>query len=56
MATVHGRTVTTLVLFGSDDVEPLLGAYALEGMGLAVDPVNHAVDPLRLRMVSHPSA
>lgn len=56
VATVHGRTVTTLVLFGNDDVEPLLGAYALEGLGLAVDPVNTRLIPLRLRMVSHPSA
>ena len=37
-------------------VDPLLGAYALEGMGLAVDPVNTRLIPLRLRMVSHPSA
>ena len=56
LATVNGRTVTTPVLFGSDGVEPLLGAYTLEGLQLAVDPVNARLIPLRLRMVSHPSA
>ena len=56
LATVDGRTVTTLVLFGNDDVEPLLGAYTLEGLQLAVDPVNARLIPLKLRMVSHPSA
>ena len=56
LATVKGRTVTTTVLFGSDDVEPLLGAYTLEGLRLAVDPVSTRLIPLTLRMVSHPSA
>ena len=56
LATVNGRTATTPVLFGNDDVEPLLGAYTLEGLQLAVDPVNARLIPLKLRMVSHPSA
>ena len=28
----------TIVIFGEDGVTPLLGAYTLEGIGLAVDP------------------
>ena len=55
MATVGERTTPTLVLFGNDDVEPLLGAYTLEGLLLTVDPVNTRLVPLKLRMVSHPT-
>ena len=35
-----GRQATTIVVFGDEDAMPLLGAYALEGLGLGVDPVN----------------
>ena len=56
VATVGERTVTTLVLFGGDDVEPLLGAYTLEGLLLTVDPVNTQLVPRKFRMVSHPTA
>ena len=35
-----GREVMTLVVFGDEDITPLLGAYALEGLGLGVDPVH----------------
>lgn len=55
LATVGQRTTPTLVLFGNDDVEPLLGAYTLEGLLLTVDPVNTRLVPLKLRMVSHPT-
>ena len=37
-ATVDGRTERTLVAFGEDGTRPLLGAYTLEGLRLAVDP------------------
>ena len=37
-ARLGGVTVTTIVLFGEENVTPLLGAYTLEGFGLAVDP------------------
>ena len=37
-ATIDGDTVTTIVVFGEDDAPPLLGAYTLEGLALAVDP------------------
>ena len=37
-ATIDGDTVTTIVVFGEDDAPPLLGAYTLEGLALAVYP------------------
>ncbi len=55
VVSIGERTVTTPVLFGDNGVEPLLGAYTLEGLLLVVDPVNTRLIPLRLRMVSHPS-
>ena len=39
MASIGGRTEATLVVFGEENTEPLLGAYTLEGLRLAVDPV-----------------
>ena len=45
-ATINGRTVTTLVVFGEEGTRPLLGAYTLEGLGLAADPVNGELIPL----------
>ena len=30
--------MTTIVVFGEDDAPPLLGAYTLKGLALAVDP------------------
>ncbi len=56
VVSIGERTVTTPVLFGDNDGEPLLGAYTLEGLLLVVDPVNTRLIPLKLRMVSHPSA
>ena len=35
VATVDGRSIATLVLFGEDGARPLLGAYTLEGLRLA---------------------
>ncbi len=37
---IDGRMEMSIVAFASDDAFPLLGAHALEGLGLAVDPVN----------------
>ena len=37
-ATISGRSIPTLVIFGADDARALLGAYTLEGLRLAVDP------------------
>lgn len=36
----------TLVVFGEPDVMPLLGAHALESLGLGVDPVNQRLVPV----------
>lgn len=43
---IDGRERTTLVVFGEEGAEPLLGAYTLEGFGLAVDPVSQRLVPV----------
>lgn len=43
--TVNGRSVTTLMVFGEDDAPPLLGTYTLNGLALAVDPVDQRLIP-----------
>ena len=43
---VDGRTVITLVVFGAAAAEPLLGAYALEGLRLAPDPIGRRLVPV----------
>ena len=35
-----GRSVITRVVFGDEDMEPLLGAYSLQGLMLGVDSPN----------------
>ena len=45
-ATIDGESVTTLVVFGEDGIQPLLGAYTLEGLGLAADPVHGRLIPM----------
>jgi clan AA aspartic protease len=49
-ATVDGESVTTLVIFAEDDAPALLGAYTLEGLALAVDPVEQRLVPTHLIM------
>ena len=49
-ASINGDSVTTLVVFGEDDAPPLLGAYTLEGLALAVDPVEQRLVPTTLIM------
>ena len=49
-ATIDGETVTTLVVFGEDDAPALMGAYTLEGLALAVDPVEQRLVPTHLIM------
>ena len=44
-ATVNGRSIPTLVVFGEDNARALLGAYTLEGLRLAVDPANRTLVP-----------
>ena len=45
-ATIDGRRVTTLVAFGEDGVDPVLGAYTLKGLRLSVDPVEETLVPI----------
>ena len=47
-ATIDCKSVTTLVVFGEDNAPPLLGAYTLEGLALAVDPVEQRLVPTHL--------
>jgi clan AA aspartic protease len=41
----------TRVVFGGDDAEPLLGATALEEFALGVDPLNHTLVPVVLKLL-----
>ncbi|MFQ5873926.1 MAG: retroviral-like aspartic protease family protein [Dehalococcoidia bacterium] len=43
---LDGQELTTLVVFGDEGTRALLGAYALEGFGLAADPVNRRLIPV----------
>lgn len=43
---LDGQERTTLVVFGNENAPALLGAYTLEGFGLAVDPVNQRLVPV----------
>ena len=47
-ATVLGESVTSRVVFGEEDAPALLGAYTLEGLALAVDPVDQRLVPTHL--------
>lgn len=49
-ATIDGESVITLVVFGEDNAPVLLGAYTLEGLALAVDPVAQRLVPTELIM------
>lgn len=49
-ATVDGASEITIVAFGEDNAPPLLGAYTLEGLALAVDPVEQKLVPTHLIM------
>ncbi len=49
-ATIDGDSVVTLVVFGEDDAPALLGTYTLEGLALAVDPVEQRLVPTHLIM------
>ena len=44
-ATINGRNIPTLVVFGDDEARALLGAYTLEGLRLAVDPAHARLVP-----------
>lgn len=40
LAKINGREVRTIVTFGDEGAQPLLGKYTLEGLGLEVDEPN----------------
>ena len=48
--TINGDSEVTLVVFGEDDAPSLLGAYTLEGLGLAADPTSQRLVPTNLIM------
>lgn len=43
---VEGREIVTLVLFNDEDSPPLLGALALEGVFMGVDPIAKRLIPV----------
>ena len=47
-ASINGEQVTTLVVFGEDDSPALLGTYTLDGLVLAVDPIERRLVPKTL--------
>ena len=50
---IKNETLTTMVIFGDERSEPLLGAVTLEQFGLAIDPVNKTLIPVpELMLVS----
>ncbi len=50
-ATIDGESEITLVAFGEDGAPPVLGAYTLEGLALAVDPSSQRLIPANLIML-----
>lgn len=44
---VGGRSAATIVVFGDEGVSSSLGAYTLQGVMLAFDPVNKRLIPAR---------
>ncbi len=49
---IDGRETSTWVTFGPENVAPLLGAHALEGARLAVDPLRLRLTPTRILRMS----
>ena len=45
-AQAEARQTITWVIFGGEGMSPLLGAYTLEGLFLAVDPYNQRLVPV----------
>ncbi|MYC35899.1 MAG: hypothetical protein F4X66_03155 [Chloroflexi bacterium] len=42
---VNGLQATSIVVFGDEDIPPLLGAHTLQGILLVVDPVEERLVP-----------
>jgi aspartyl protease family protein len=49
---LDGQSEQTLVVFGEDDSEPILGAVTLKEFLLAVDPVRQSLTPVRGLLMS----
>ena len=49
---VNGMEITTWILFGEEESSPLLGALALEGLLLGVDPFNRRLIPVEGLLMS----
>ena len=47
---IGDRSEITLVVLADDDVEPLLGAYSLQGLMLGVDSPNERIVPVNALM------
>ena len=47
---IDGESEITLVVFGEDDSQALLGTYTLDGLALAVDPIEQRLVPKTLIM------
>ena len=47
-ATIDDESIVTIVVFGEDEAPPLLGAYTLEGLALAVDPEAQRLVPTHM--------
>ena len=43
--TVEGQTTQTLVVFGPDDVDQILGSVVFELLGMTIDPANSKLIP-----------
>ncbi len=52
-ARVDGKSVITMVIFAEEEAPRLLGAYTLEGVRLAPDPVNKRLVPVPGYLVSN---
>ncbi len=48
---INGETRVVSCVFGGDGAEPLLGATALEEFALGVDPLNHTLVPVVLKLL-----
>ncbi len=45
VATIKGRSIHALTVFGSDDARALRGTYTLDGIRLAADPARGRLVP-----------
>ena len=48
---VGQETAIVSCVFGEEESEPLMGATALEEFGLGVDPINHTLVPIVLKLL-----